>query len=119
MSVGHRTRIEEECARLRRDVADLRADNERLAAGIDADDHAELERLQHENVSLQAALTSRIIIEQAKGIIAERNNVDPAAAFKILRQYARSRNLRLHAVCAAAVASAAETGTRSPWGDAA
>jgi hypothetical protein len=115
MTAGHRTRVEEENARLRHDVVDLRADVDRLAAGLSVDT-IEMERLQHENVSLQAALVSRVIIEQAKGIIAERNNVDPETAFLILRRYARTRNLRLHAVCAAAVASAAETAGAPPWG---
>jgi GAF domain-containing protein len=44
---------------------------------------------------LQAALNSRVIIEQAKGVVAQRLGVGVDAAFDRLRGYARSRNLRL------------------------
>jgi GAF domain-containing protein len=44
---------------------------------------------------LQHALNSRIAIEQAKGMIAERNHVDMDEAFSRLRAYARNHNLRL------------------------
>jgi AmiR/NasT family two-component response regulator len=52
---------------------------------------------------LSAALTSRIIIEQAKGVISERAGVDVAEAFSRLRAYARSGNRRLTEVAQAAV----------------
>jgi AmiR/NasT family two-component response regulator len=44
---------------------------------------------------LQAALNSRVIIEQAKGMIAERGQIDLAHAFTLLRAHARSRQQRL------------------------
>ena len=58
------------------------------------------------NAQLNEALNSRVVIEQAKGVIAERAGIDPDEAFKRLRQHARSNNLRLADV-AAAVASGA------------
>jgi len=61
---------------------------------------AEVQRL---NDQLSAALTSRVVIEQAKGVISERAGVDLAEAFDRLRSYARNHNLRLTDVAQAAV----------------
>jgi GAF domain-containing protein len=44
---------------------------------------------------LQSALDTRVIIEQAKGILAERQGTTPGEAFSRLRAHARSHNLRL------------------------
>jgi GAF domain-containing protein len=44
---------------------------------------------------LQGALSSRVMIEQAKGVLAERAHIGVDAAFARLRAHARERNLRL------------------------
>ena len=44
---------------------------------------------------LQTALNSRVLIEQAKGVLAERLHVDIDDAFTLLRSGARSSNRRL------------------------
>ena len=44
---------------------------------------------------LQSALNSRIVIEQAKGVIAERRGLDMDRSFEVLRLTARSGNRRL------------------------
>jgi hypothetical protein len=58
---------------------------------------------QRVNEQLQHALTSRIVIEQAKGVVFERARIDMAEAFSRLRSYARSHNLRLTDVAQAAI----------------
>jgi hypothetical protein len=45
---------------------------------------------------LEAALRSRIAIEQAKGILAERHGLDVDDAFDVLRGTARANRLKLH-----------------------
>jgi len=47
------------------------------------------------NEQLTHALNSRVIIEQAKGMVAERGGLNMEQAFARLRSYARSHNLRL------------------------
>jgi AmiR/NasT family two-component response regulator len=65
--------------------------------------HAAIQRLveltsilARRSAQLQEALDSRIAIEQAKGILAERYGVELDKAFQILRRGARSNRLRLH-----------------------
>jgi hypothetical protein len=53
------------------------------------------------NEQLQAALNSRIVIEQAKGMLAERHQIDVSDGFESLRGYARDHNLRLAVVAQA------------------
>jgi GAF domain-containing protein len=48
---------------------------------------------------LHAALDSRVVIEQAKGIVAERNQLNVDAAFELLRSFARSHNRLLADTC--------------------
>jgi GAF domain-containing protein len=62
--------------------------------------------LRHHEIlidQLQNALNSRILVEQAKGILAERHSINPSEAFTLLRNYARNNHQRLTEVAAAIV----------------
>jgi GAF domain-containing protein len=54
---------------------------------------------------LQRALNSRVVIEQAKGVLAERTQVKLDDAIAMLRTYARNHNRRLHDVATAVISS--------------
>ncbi|MEU8954176.1 GAF and ANTAR domain-containing protein [Streptomyces sp. NPDC048518] len=84
---------------------DLSAADARVAQSLA--DVATIAILQHRTIAhanqqraqMHAALTSRIVIEQAKGILAERWGVGVDEAFDALRRYARSHQLGLSLLC--------------------
>lgn len=57
-----------------------------------------LSSAQHLASQLRQALDSRVVIEQAKGIVAVQHDIDPSAAFERLRTYARTHRQRVHDV---------------------
>jgi len=57
--------------------------------------HRAAREAQVVNEQLNVALNSRILIEQAKGMVAERQALDMGQAFAALRIHARNHNLRL------------------------
>ena len=61
--------------------------------------------LLERTIQLQTALDSRIVIEQAKGIIAERESITPDQAFQKIRLQARGRRIKLHEVAAEIVST--------------
>ncbi|MGW1214158.1 GAF and ANTAR domain-containing protein [Streptomyces sp. NPDC002499] len=54
-----------------------------------------IEQSYIEKTQLQAALASRVIIEQAKGVLSERHNLGLDETFDAMRAYAHPRHLRL------------------------
>ena len=58
---------------------------------------------------LQHALTSRIVVEQAKGMLAERYALTPEEAFELIRLAARSNGLKVHALSNSVVGSPRQT----------
>lgn len=72
---------------------------------------------------LQSALWSRVVVEQAKGVLSERLGVNVAGAFAVLRDYARKHNERIadvagrvvdHTLGAHEVAAGAHAGPSRP-----
>lgn len=73
------------------------------AAGAGLTVTAELSRQRTAATQLQSALTSRVVIEQAKGVLAERWRVSPDEAFVTLRGHARATRQNLTDVATAVV----------------
>jgi AmiR/NasT family two-component response regulator len=57
-----------------------------------------LAALEVENAQLRAALASRIVIEQAKGVLIERLDLPPEDVFNLLRSAARRGRMSIHVV---------------------
>jgi GAF domain-containing protein len=66
------------------------------------------------NEQLTTALSSRVVIEQAKGMIAERQNLSVDQAFDRLRTHARNHNLRLGVLAGDVVVGAIPPGEIGP-----
>jgi AmiR/NasT family two-component response regulator len=62
-----------------------------------------VEALERENAQLREALSSRVVIEQAKGVLSERYRLDTARAFELLQRAARSERRRIHELAAQVV----------------
>ncbi|CAN5881603.1 GAF and ANTAR domain-containing protein [soil metagenome] len=56
------------------------------------------DEIQVVNDQLSHALNSRVVIEQAKGMVAEQSQVGVEVAFSLLRNHSRNHNLRLSEV---------------------
>ena len=67
--------------------------------------HELVAELARDNANLQRALDSRVVIEQAKGVLAERFGLDVTEAFELLRRSARDNRLRLRDLSERVVAS--------------
>jgi len=76
----------------------------------------ELYRARRSAAQLQQALDSRVIIEQAKGMLAERMGITVDAAFDRLRAHSRDHNMPIRTVADAVVQRELEPGTRSESG---
>jgi hypothetical protein len=63
-----------------------------------------IELLTERNRQLEQALQSRIAIEQAKGVLAERLGLAPDEAFEVLRRAARTQRRRIQLLAAEIVA---------------
>jgi transcriptional regulator with GAF, ATPase, and Fis domain len=61
---------------------------------------------------LQEALDSRVLIEQAKGVLAGRLNITPDEAFQVIRREARNNNRKLHDLAREIVHGDKDTVTR-------
>ena len=92
---GSRARLSENDLQVGQSLADM--------ATIGILQHRSSRRASIEAEQLQQALASRVVIEQAKGVLAEFAHVDMEVAFDSLRTYSRSRNLKLGEVAEAIV----------------
>lgn len=77
----------------------------------------ELAELRLRCEQLQHALDSRIVIEQAKGALAERYGCGVDRAFEMLRAAARSTQRKLHDLAAEVVSSGTTPPSIRPEGD--
>ncbi len=77
-----------------------------LLAGMAAGHLLTAEKLQRQQQltdQLQHALSSRIVVEQAKGVIAGAHRITPEAAYELIRGHARRRRVGVHEVARAIV----------------
>jgi len=78
------------------------------------DELSEVDRLQIAVAQLEHALAARVVVEQAIGVLAERQRLSPRAAFERLRKAARSRGKKVHDLARMVIASANDPGVPLP-----
>ena len=61
--------------------------------------------IYEQNAQLEQALRSRVVVEQAKGVLAERLGIGVDDAYDVLRCAARSNRMKLRALAERVVAS--------------
>ncbi|MFB6720881.1 GAF and ANTAR domain-containing protein [Kribbella sp. NPDC056345] len=66
---------------------------------------------------LQSALNSRILIEQAKGVLSERSRISVDDAFALMRAHARRNHLQLGAVATGLIDGSIAAATLTPTSD--
>lgn len=76
--------------------------------------HRVAQEAQSINEQLNRALSSRIVIEQAKGMISERLDLNMEQAFTTLRSHARNNNLRLTDLAEAVIAGTVPASSLAP-----
>jgi len=77
-------------------------------------DRAETEQLKQTVAQLERALTVRVRVEQAIGILAERHRIRPRQAFELLRSASRARGQRIMETASQVIASATNPLLRLP-----
>jgi GAF domain-containing protein len=78
------------------------------------DEDSEVDRLRVAVSQLEHALAARVLVEQAIGVLAERQRLAPRAAFERLRKAARSRGKKVHDVARMVVASVTDPSVPLP-----
>jgi len=84
------------------------------AAGPAADDPPDPRKLERTVAQLEHALTARVRVEQAIGVLAERHRLRPRQAFELLRSVARARGRRVLEIATEVVDSATNPLLRIP-----
>jgi hypothetical protein len=82
--------------------------------GGPAADRAETEQLKETVAQLERALTVRVRVEQAIGVLAERHRIRPRQAFELLRSASRARGQRIMETASQVIASATNPLLRLP-----
>lgn len=74
----------------------------------------EVDRLRIAVAQLEHALAARVVVEQAIGVLAERQRLSPRASFERLRKAARSRGKKVHDLARMVIASASDPSVPLP-----
>lgn len=74
----------------------------------------EVGQLRLSVTQLEHALAARVVVEQAIGVLAERQRIAPRASFERLRKAARSRGRRVHDLAREVVASTGDSSVPLP-----
>ena len=93
---------------------DLLARAQALPAQARAAQAGELGQLRLSVKQLEHALAARVVVEQAIGVLTERQHGTPREAFERLRKVARSRGRRVHDLAKEVVQSASQPGVPLP-----